>query len=176
MSLLDSVAEWVETKLIKIGLCKDKKEEEKYAKYPNIDRKIQKEIYNTTFHYNFDQELDVVVNNVIKFKNKMTKITYEFCFVKIEFENSTKVRLWTENCWYAFLNTVEINDKDKKNYKRFTAKRPSPETMISFLNAYSKYFNIENNQVNPKKSSIDNYYTKTFFNFDRKEEKSEPER
>lgn len=176
MSLLDRIAEWIERKLVKIGLCKDRKEEERYAKYPNVDIKIQKEIYNTTFNYDFDPEIDVVVNDIVKFKNKMTKFTYELCCVTIEFENGTKTSLWIENCWYAFLNNVEIKDIGGKNHKKFMAKRPSAETMINFLNAYSEYFNIDNNKVNPKKTCIDNYYTKRFFNFDQKEEKSNHER
>ena len=62
----------------------------------------------------------------------------------------------------------------KKIIKKISAKRPSPETMISFLNTYSDCFDIEEDRVTPKKSSIDNYYTKKFFNFDQKEEKNEP--
>ena len=170
MSLLDSIAEWIERKLVKIGLCK-----EKYAKYPNIDRKIQKEIYNTTFTYEFDPEIDVIINDIIKFKNKITKFTYELCCVKIEFENGTKAKLWIENCWYAFLNIIEITDKDGKNHKKITAKRPSAETMISFLNSYYEYFNIENSKVNPKKSHIDNYYTQKFFNFNQQEKHNDSE-
>ena len=176
MSLLDSIAEWIESKLVKIGLCKDRKEEERYAKYPNIDRKIQKEIYNTSFNYLFDQEVDIIIKDVIKFKDKATKFIHEFCCAVIEFENGTTVRLWTENCWYGFLNIVEIYDKNEKNHKKFNSKRPSAETMISFLNAYSECFDIEEDRVTPKKSSIDNYYTKKFFDFDQKEGKSDHER
>ena len=176
MSLLDSIAEWIESKLVKLGLCKDRKEEERYAKYPNVDRKVQKEIYNTTFNYDFDPEVDIIIKDVIKFKDKATKFIHELCCAVIEFENGTTVRLWTENCWYGFLNVVEIYDKNEKNHKKFNYKRPSAETMISFLNAYSECFDIEEDRVTPKKSSIDNYYTKRFFDFDQKEEKSDHER
>ena len=177
MSLLDKVSEWIERKLIKAGLIKDKKEEERYAKYPNVDREIQKEIYNSTFNYEIDPYVDVVVNDVIKFKNKMTKFTYEFCSVEIEFENGTKVQLWTENCWYGFLSTIELIDK-YGNEKKFKSKRPSEETIISFLNAYHEYFSIEDHKVQPRKSHIDKYYTQNFFNFDseEKEEKDESEK
>ena len=175
MSLLDSIAEWIEAKLVKLGLCKDRKEEERYAKYPNVDRKVQKEIYNTSFNYLFDQEVDTIINDVIKFKDKAIKFTHEYCCAVIEFENGTTVRLWTENCWYGFLNMVEIYDKNEKNHKKFNSKRPSPETMISFLNAYSECFDIEEDRVTPKKSSIDNYYTKKFFNFNQQEKQNDSE-